>query len=114
MHTLFYLATLSYRAGSVVLFRLELLPVVLNEIKLLSMAVAGIEVVLLHFSIRLVIVPVMVVEPINCGYHSRAMATARAVHALPQLDSRDPAAFVQRTDLSRRDRQPGGQIRRTG
>ena len=46
------------------MFRLELLPVVLNEVKLLSMTVAGIEIVLLHLSVGLVIVPVIVVETV--------------------------------------------------
>ena len=46
------------------MFGLELLPVVLNEVELFSVTVAGVEVVLLHFRIYLIIVPVIVIETI--------------------------------------------------
>src|SRR6266850_6544270 len=62
------------------MLRLELLPVVLNEIKLLSMTVAGIEVVLLHLSVDLVKVPVIVIETIYGAHDAGAMPSTRAVH----------------------------------
>jgi hypothetical protein len=62
------------------LLRLYLLPVVLNEVKLLSMTIAGIEIVLPHFSVDLVIVPVIVIETVYGAHHSGAMPPTRAVH----------------------------------
>src|SRR5712671_6914796 len=53
---------------------------VLNKIKLFSMTVAGIEVELFHLSIRLVIVPVIVIEAVNRTHDSGAVPSARAVH----------------------------------
>ena len=44
--------------------RLRQLPVLLNEIKLCSVSVAGVEVVLFHLRVDLVIVPMIVIEPI--------------------------------------------------
>src|SRR5882724_7714501 len=62
------------------MLRLELLPVVLNEVKLFSMTVAGIEVVLLHLSVDLVKVPVIVIETIYGAHDSGAMPSTCAVH----------------------------------
>src|SRR5882762_8519926 len=80
VHGWFVLATSSCRHAAVGLFRLELLPVGLNEVKLLSMTIAGIEIVLLHLSVGLVIVPMIVIETIYGAHHSGAMPSTRAVH----------------------------------
>src|SRR6185295_14483796 len=61
-------------------FRLELLPVVLNEILLLAMTVAGVEVVLQHLSVGLIKVPMVVIEAIDSAHNAGAMPAARAVH----------------------------------
>ena len=52
------------RHGGSSFSRLRHLPVVLNEIKLFSVSVAGVEVVLLHLRVDLVIVPMIVIETI--------------------------------------------------
>jgi len=52
------------RHGGSSFSRLRHLPVVLNEIKLFSLSVAGVEVVLLHLRVDLVIVPMIVIETI--------------------------------------------------
>src|SRR6266508_3348346 len=67
-------------SGCLGLLRLEFLPVLLNKIQLLSMAVAGVEVELFHFSVCLIVVPVIVVEPVYRAHHPGAVPPARAVH----------------------------------
>ena len=62
------------------MFGLELLPVVLNKVKLFSMTVARVEVVPQHLRVRLVIVPVVVIHTVYRSHHSGAMASASAVH----------------------------------
>ena len=52
------------RHGGSSFSRLGHLPVVLNKIKLFSVSVAGVEVVLLHLRVDLVIVPMIVIETI--------------------------------------------------
>ena len=59
---------------------LELLPVVLNKVFLLSMTVAGVEVVLQHLRISLVKVPMVVIEAVYRAHHAGAMAASGAVH----------------------------------
>lgn len=61
------------------LFRLKLLPVVLNEVFLLSMTPAGIEVVLIHLGHGLFKVPLIVIETIYGAHDSGAMPASRAV-----------------------------------
>ena len=73
------LATSRYRSRGVGL-RLELLPVVLNEVQLLSMTIAGVEVILHHLSVCLVIVPMIVIETVYRTHDSGAMPSAGAVH----------------------------------
>src|SRR5690242_4879814 len=68
------------RDGGSSFSRLRHLPVVLNEIKLFSVSVAGVEVVLLHLRVDLVIVPMIVIETIQRSHHSGAMTSARAVY----------------------------------
>src|SRR3954451_272890 len=63
-------------SGGVVRIRLlalKLLPVVTNEVQLLSVSGAGVEVIILHFSVRLLIVPVIVIEAINGAHYTGAM-----------------------------------------
>src|SRR5882724_10466143 len=79
-HDWFGLAASSCMNTGMGLFCLELLPVVLNEVKLLSMTIAGIEIVLLHLSVSLVIVPVIVIETVHGAHDSGAMPSTRAVH----------------------------------
>jgi len=74
------LATGRCRLAGIGVCRLELLPVVLNEVKLLSMTIAGIEIVLLHLRICLVIVPVIVIETVYGAHDSGAMPSTRAVY----------------------------------
>src|SRR5258705_4522179 len=44
------------------------------------MTVAGVEVVLQHFGICLIIVPVVVIETVNGGHYAGAMPASGAVH----------------------------------
>jgi len=62
------------------LLRLDLLPVALNEVKLLSVTIAGVKIILLHLSICLVIVPVIVIEAVYRAHYSGAMPSACTVH----------------------------------
>lgn len=74
------LASNSCRNVRIRLFCLDLLPVALNEVKLLSMTVASVEVILLHLSVDLVIVPVVVIETVYRGHHASAVPSPSAVH----------------------------------
>src|SRR5215204_4530211 len=74
------LTSRSYCGSGLHLFRLELLPVVLDEIQLSSMTVAGVKIELLHLGIRLVKVPLIVIEPINRRHYSSAMPSSGTVH----------------------------------
>src|SRR4029079_4701046 len=74
------LATGSCGHSRVDIFRLELLPVILNEIKLLAMTTTTIEIVVLHLSECLVVSPMIVVETIYGAHDSGAMPASGAVH----------------------------------
>ena len=67
-------------SSGVGLRRLELLPVTFDEIFLLAMTKAGVEVVFIHFGERLLEVPLMVMETINGPNHACPMASAGAVN----------------------------------
>ena len=57
----------------------KLLPVVANEIKQLAVAVAGIEVVLLHLGVGLIKVPVIVIESVYRTHRSGSVAPSSTV-----------------------------------
>ena len=59
---------------------MEFLPVILNKVQLLSMTVAGIEVVLQHLGVCLIIVPVIVIEAVNGCHYTGAMPAPGAVY----------------------------------
>ena len=54
--------------------------VVLHEFLHVAVAPASVEVVLLHLRINLIVIPVVVIEPVNSAHHARAMPAAGAVY----------------------------------
>src|ERR1051326_1162212 len=67
----------SYTSGLLVL---ETGSVVLHEFLHVAVAPASIEVVLLHLRIDLIVIPVVVIKPVNRAHDTRAMAAAGAVY----------------------------------
>ena len=63
-----------------ILRRLPLLPVVLDKLLHRPMSPASVKVVSLHLGIRLIIIPVVVVEAVNSAHHSGAVTTTGAMN----------------------------------
>src|SRR5436190_20176309 len=59
---------------------LQLLPVVVDVLLHRFMTKAGVEIILLHFRISLVVVPLVMGEPIDGAHYTRPVPAAGAMH----------------------------------